>query len=656
MTAELPSRTEGRVGENDFQILEIAPDAMVVVDQDETIVFVNAQTEDLFGHARADLLGKALEVLIPERFNAANLSILAPYFAKAGTRSMGSGVELCGRRADGSQVAVEVSLCSVRMADGVRVYAAMRDVTERKRIEAAATLGADRLASALESIEDAFALFDASDRLLLCNSAYRRLLGQSLVGPVVSRPYGELLDAWSLELDFPDETARAVFCKERRERRGEGSFDVRTRDGRTLRVMDRRTSEGIIVKTISDLTDDVRREEELRIARTAAEAGSAAKSEFLSSMSHELRTPLNAILGFAQHLQRDKKEPLSERHKERLQQILKGGEHLLRLIDDILDLSHIEAGGVSISTEPVRVADVLDEVVKTLASMAAREGIEVVLGEMPSELPMIAADRTRFVQILTNYGSNAIKYNRRNGRVTFSVSTLDSERIRITVTDTGMGIAADKHDTLFQPFQRAGQEMGTIQGTGIGLVITKRLAVLMQGSVGFRSVAGEGSEFWVDMPRDASGARPSARLALPTEEHARLSAQGRRLVLYVEDNRANVVFMKDLVNTLENIDLVSTPTAEMGVDFARSRRPEVIIMDINLAGMSGFDALRLLRGWPETKDIPVIALTAAASERDKQRGLAAGFDRYLTKPVKVDELVTALEALLSPAAPLLFTG
>jgi len=639
-------RTEDRY----FRILDTAPDAMVVVGQDGNIVFVNAQTEKVFGYARADLLGKALTLLIPARFRGAHEGHLTRYFADPEHRSMGSGIELYGRRADGSEMAIEVSLSPVRMLEGLLVSAAIRDITERKRIEAAATLAAGRLASAVDSIQDAFALFDSSDRLTLCNSVYRRLLGETVTGAIVGRPYAELLDSWMHDLDFANVEERDRFREERLARRGDatGSFDVRTRDGRSLRVIDRRTAEGVIVKTIWDLTDDVRREEELGAARRAAEAGSAAKSEFLSSMSHELRTPLNAILGFAQLLQRDKKEPLSERQKERLQQILKGGEHLLRLIDDILDLSRIEAGGVSISTEPVGVAEVLDEVRETLGPMASRDAIAVEVEAVPDGVGRVTVDRTRFVQILTNYGSNAIKYNRPNGRVTFTVSKPREGRVRITVTDNGIGIAPAKHDKLFQPFQRAGQEMGAIEGTGIGLVITKRLAELMNGTVGFRSVAGEGSQFWVDMPADSSLEVPVAPPPLTTAELLRTPGQRRRLVLYVEDNPANVTFMRDLVTSLEDIELVTAPTAEMGVNLARIRRPEVIIMDINLPGMSGLDALRVLRGWSETMDIPVIALTAAASERDKQRGLVAGFSRYLTKPVKVDELVTVLELLLAP--------
>jgi signal transduction histidine kinase/CheY-like chemotaxis protein len=457
-----------------------------------------------------------------------------------------------------------------------------------------------------------------------------------------------LVDAWLGDIQFSGAAERDAFRATRlASRRRDQTFDLRMRDGRSLRVVERRTIDGGTVKTIWDLTDDVRIAQELREARETAESANRAKSDFLSSMSHELRTPLNAILGFAQLLRRDKREPLAQKHTERVEQILSGGNHLLRLIDDILDLSRIEAGGISISLEPVGVAEVIEEVLTTLEPMAARLGIRLELEPLPADLPMASADRTRFAQVLMNFGSNAIKYNRAGGRVTYVVSAPRDGYITVTVQDTGVGIPHDKQDKLFQPFQRAGQEAGPIEGTGIGLVITKRIAELMGGGVGFRSVPGEGSTFWVDLPVHETRLHSSRPPAVNVEALERPMGDEGTLVLYVEDNPANVVFMQDLISDFENIELVVAHTAELGVELARARQPRVVIMDINLPGMSGLDALRALRASRETSDIPIIALTAAASERDKQRGEEAGFFRYMTKPVRVDELLDALQALFA---------
>jgi PAS domain S-box-containing protein len=633
-----------------FELLDRAPDAIVVVTEGAQIVMVNAQTEKLFGYARDDLLGQSIETLIPERFRKAHREHIARFFAHPSARPMGAALDLFARRADGSEVPIEVSLSAVRTEQGIAVCAAIRDISERKRIEAMARLNADRLLSAVETIQDAFALFDGKGRLVLCNSVYRRLIGDAIQGPIVDRTYEELLDAWIDDIAFSDVAERERFRAERLSRGlrdATATFDVRMRDGRSLRIIDRRTAEGGTVKTIWDLTADVRLAAELREAREAAEAASRAKSNFLSSMSHELRTPLNAILGFAQLLRQDKKEPLSERHNARVAQILAGGEHLLRLIDDILDLSRIEAGAVSISTESVDLVEVLEELKSTLEPMAAAQGIRVKLDMLPSDIPAVVADRTRLAQILMNFGSNGIKYNRPAGEVTFTVSKPAPEVVRVMVRDTGVGIPVEMQDKLFKPFQRAGQESGPIEGTGIGLVVSKRLAELMGGNVGFRSVPGSFSEFWLDIP-----AHESAAPSRPVEEareaaRALNDTQARGLVLYVEDNPSNVTFMRDLFSTFAELDVLTAPTAELGVHLARERRPRLIIMDINLPGMSGLDALHALRGHPETRDIPVIALTAAASKRDVQRGLQAGFDRYLTKPVKVDEFVSALEELLA---------
>jgi PAS domain S-box-containing protein len=632
------------------KLLDTAPDAIVIVGEDGRIQLVTVQTEALFGYAREELVGQSLDILIPERFRKGHTGHMSRYFASPSARPMGSSLQLYGRRKDGTELPIEVSLSPQRDEHGMTVSAAIRDVTERKRFEAAARLTADRLRSAVEAIQDGFALFDSEDRLVLCNSVFRRLVHGASHGALVGKPYAEILDAWIGDIEFLDEAARARFRAERLAHRLQDqtiSFAVHLRDGRSLRFSGQRTAEGGMVKMFWDATLDERRAQELHEARAAAETASAAKSEFLSSMSHELRTPLNAILGFAQLLTRDKREPLSDRHRERVEHILRGGEHLLRLINDILDLSRIEAGRVPISLEPVGVAEVLEEVRRTLEPIAARQGISLEVAPLPAALPMVITDRTRFAQILMNLGGNAIKYNRPDGSVRFEVAS-GSGRVRVTVIDTGIGVPLEQQGKLFQPFQRAGQETGPIEGTGIGLVITKRLAELMHGGVGFHSVPDRGSEFWVEMPVHTAPVETPAPITAPREHDAATQRAGEtHLVLYVEDNPANVVFMRDLMSSFEGIDLVTVPTAELGVELARARQPEIVLMDINLPGMSGLDALRALRAAPETAHIPVIALTAAASERDRQRGLEAGFYRYLTKPVKVDELMGAVESLLA---------
>ncbi len=500
------------------------------------IKLANLQTEKLFGYTREELLGRPLELLIPERrFHGTHAGHVQRFARNPTARSMGSGLELSGRRRDGTQTPDDVIQRPVHWGREMSVCAAIRDITDRRRMEATAKLISDRLASAVDTMDDAFALFDAGERLVLCSGAYRSLLGEA-TGPLLGKSYEELLDAWIRDLWFSTDEDRDVFRSERLARRLEprGTFDVKTRDGRSLRVMDRRTREGGIVKTIWDLTRDARIAEQLHEASVAVEAASAAKSDFLSSMSHELRTPLNAILGFAQLLSRDQKAPLSDRQKERAIQILRGGEHLLRLIDDILDLAGIEAGRVSVSREPVSIGEVLDEARLTLQPLAAQTGVRLDIVSGAESLPMVSADRTRFAQIVMNFASNAIKYNRPGGSVMLSASGPSASTLRVTsVTDSGFGVPLDKQGKLFQPFQRAGQETGPIEGTGIGLVISKRLAELMGGSVGFRSTPGIGSEFWVDFParrpvaswepapvasrldsdaKTASGARGSPRL------------------------------------------------------------------------------------------------------------------------------------------------
>jgi len=511
------------------------------------------------------------------------------------------------------------------------------------------------LASAVDSIEDAFMLCDENDRVVLVNSAFRRLVPADMKGPVVGRTFENFMDEMYAKGIFRSDEETTASLRARRltyRQAPSGVLDMVTSGGRHLRVIERKTPENGTVSVMADITDDTRREAELREARALAEAASAAKSEFLASMSHELRTPLNAVLGFAQLLERDRKEPLSERHKERLGHIMRGGEHLLRLIDDVLDLARIEAGRITISLEPVGLSEVIEEVAATLGPMASRAGIELAPVTVPGDLPAVVVDRTRLAQILMNFGSNAIKYGKAGGHVRFEITRPDRSVVRIAVADDGIGIPTDKREKIFEPFQRAGQETGPIEGTGIGLAISKRLAELMKGRVGFTSEIGRGSTFWIEVPlhKVVTGELRVLEVAAASVP-AVLSGDGpRHRIVYVEDNPSNIAFMRELMDDFPRIELITAPNAELGLELIRAHRPGAVIMDVNLPGMSGFEAVQRLRDWPETKDIPVIGLSAAALPRDTARAKEIGFFRYMTKPVKVDQLIGALEEILGVSA------
>jgi PAS domain S-box-containing protein len=647
--------TVRRRAEQKFRaLLEAAPDAMIIAAPDGRIVLVNAQAERMFGYGRDELYGELVERLIPPRFQKGHVDHRTAYAREPKARGMGAAMQLFALRKDGSEFPVEVSLSPITTEDGLLISSAIRDITERRQAEAAARLASERLLSAVESFHGALSLFDANDRLILCNSTSRALFAPAVPGPLLNITYGDLVDACIEQglfgiVEDPGALKARLLAYHHDP---QGTLDVSLSNGRTLRLTSRRTLEGGVISTAIDITDDVEHEAELRKARAEAEAASSAKSEFLSSMSHELRTPMNAILGFAQLLQRDKRAPLSAAQLEKVGYVLQGGEHLLRLIDDILDLSRIEAGHVMMSPEPVGIDEVLAEVRQTLEPMAARAGIALTVPPTAGAAALqVIVDRTRFTQILINFGSNAIKYSKPGGKAEIRVQVVAGERVRLIVSDDGIGIPLDKQDKIFQPFQRAGQEVGPIEGTGIGLSITKRLAELMGGNVGFRSTPGEGSDFWLELPLHEKAAVASGAKDAGTS-HARLAdADGDEvLVVYIEDNPSNIAFMQGVMDELPRVRLVAVPNAEVGIEVVRDLRPRLVIMDINLPGMSGYDAVRHLRQWPETKDIPVIALTAAAMLGDRKRLEQAGFQRYLTKPAKVAELLAAIEELALPRA------
>ena len=386
-------------------------------------------------------------------------------------------------------------------------------------------------------------------------------------------------------------------------------------------------------------------ETQLHDAMAFAEKANLAKSAFLSSMSHELRTPLNAILGFAQLM--ESASPLPTLSQQRsIKQILKAGWYLLELINEVLDLALIESGKVSLSEESVSLAEVMQECATMIEAEALKREISVTFPKFDVAY-FVKVDRTRLMQALINLLTNAIKYNRIGGTVVVTCIVNTPGRIRICVEDNGEGLSPEQIGQLFQPFNRLGQDVGSTEGTGIGLVTAKRLVELMDGSIGVESTVGKGSVFWIEF----NETKERQHLIDTGESLTTSSLKVRdgaplRTVLYVEDNPANLMLVEDLIARYPGVQLLTATDGTKGIEIARASLPDMILMDINLPGISGIQALKILREDSATAHIPVVALSGNAIPHDIKKGLEAGFYRYLTKPIKVNEFMTTLDATL----------
>jgi signal transduction histidine kinase/ActR/RegA family two-component response regulator len=389
---------------------------------------------------------------------------------------------------------------------------------------------------------------------------------------------------------------------------------------------------------------------QLALAKQVAESANRAKSEFLSNMSHELRTPLNAIIGFGQLLTSENLPYSAQQQHEFTRHILKAGHHLLELINEILNLAQIESGKLSLSLETVDLDEVLDDCKTMIQPQCDQRGIRLLF---PAHHGLrVDADRLRLRQVLLNLLSNAVKYNRDAGSVVLECSVVHSDsgdtHVRIAVQDTGMGLSAEQIRSLFQPFNRLGQEAGTIEGTGIGLVVTRHLVEMMGGQIGVSSTVGMGTLFWIDLRSAAAPGialvSPPAAPALPLVSVA--PDDTRALVLYVEDNPASLRLVEEILGYRNDLRLVSARDALQGIKLAQAYQPRLILMDNNLPGMDGLQALSMLRADARTSHIPVIALTANAMPQAIAEGLEKGFFRYVTKPIRIEDLTQAIDQAL----------
>jgi len=640
----------------------------IATDAKGVIQIFNVGAENMLGYTAADVMNKITpaEISDPQEViaRAKALSVeletpITPGFEALvfkASRGIEDIYELTYIRKDGSSFPAVVSVTALRDANSKIIGYLLigTDNSARKQVEEQLRWTEESFRLMVESVTDyAIVMLDPEGRVVSWNSGAQRIKGYSaeeIVGQHFSRFYPfEDIERGAPQRDLDIVTAMGRFEDEGWRVRKNGSTfwanvvytAIRDQSG-NLRGYAKLTRDLTERKRLDQVLQE--KNAELESAKSVAEKANRAKSDFLSSMSHELRTPLNAILGFAQLLEAGSPPP-TDAQKIRLHQIIKAGWYLLELINEILDLALIESGKLSLSREPVALIDVIIECQAMIEPQAQQRDIKLTFIPF-DETWFASADRTRVKQVLINLLSNAIKYNREHGTVEVKCIESTPERLRISVKDTGEGLAPEKLAQLFQPFNRLGQESSCEEGTGIGLVVTKQLVELMGGTIGVESTVGVGSEFWIDLLRDvtpqlAAGNAMSSEPALQTQENAT-----PRILLYVEDNPANLMLVEQIIESHPQVRMLSARDGNLGIALARAHLPDVILMDINLPGISGIQALKILRKDPATMHIPVVAISANAMPRDIEKGLEAGFFRYLTKPIKINEFMNALDDAL----------
>ena len=653
-------------------ILNSANFSSIATDAKGVIQIFNVGAERMLGFTAGEVLNKITPAEISDpreviaRAKALSQELkttIAPGFEALvfkASRGIEDIYELTYIRKDGSRFPAVVSVTALRDVDNIIIGYLLigTDNTARKQVEAEQKKLDQRLRdqqfytrSLIESNIDALITTDPSGIITDVNKQMEALTG-STRDELIGAPFkGYFTD--------PERAEAGIKLVLSEKKVTDYELTARARDGKHTDVSynattfyDRdRTLQGVFASA-RDVTERKRFEQalqetnvELENAKLNAEKANRAKSDFLSGMSHELRSPLNAILGFAQLIESATPLPTNSQ-KESIEQILQAGWHLLKLINEILDLAVIESGKVFLSLEPVPLDDVLYECQAMMEAQALQHGIRLTFP--PSEEPrFVWADQTRLKQIIINLLSNAIKYNKDKGSVVVTCADLNNGRIRISFRDTGDGLEPEKISQLFQPFNRLGQEARGVAGTGIGLVVTKQLTELMDGTLGVESTLGVGSVFWVEL---RSTAAPNLKVK-KTELVATLPPQpqtgkSQHTLLYIEDNPANMKLVEQLIALRSDIELFTAINGTLGIDQARSVKPDVILMDINLPGISGLEALQILKDDPSTTNIPVVALSANAMLRDIELGIQAGFFQYLTKPIKVKEFMDTLNLAL----------
>jgi PAS domain S-box-containing protein len=619
-------------------IVDHSPSGIFVKDMDGRYVVASQAFLEPLGLQRTDVLGRTAAEIWPE------------YVDPRGDdeRDVVRGSDSFTRDdvvqlADGPHTMMTVRF-ALRDDDGriVGMAGIATDVTDRTRAESALAERERLLETIVQASPDIVTILDHAGQVREVSQASSRILGYDIDDPVhaelealvhpddiptIYREYARLLTLESTSLDI-----------RYRVRHAKGHWVTLDSRGQSIVGEDGRAIGALVMSR--DITEDLVFEAELLTAVGVAERASLAKSEFLSRMSHELRTPLNSVLGFAQLLEMDE---LSEPQEQAVGHILRAGKHLLNLIDEVLDIARIEAGHLDLSVEPVLVLDVLGDAVDLARPMAEHRDVRLTVDTAlcgPGTYAL--ADRQRLLQVLLNLLSNATKYNNRSGQVDVAVARTGDDRVSISVSDTGPGIRPENLDRVFDPFDRLGAEHSGIEGTGVGLTLSKHLVERMGGEISVRSDVTVGSTFTVllsltEAPRELESA------FVPEADTPTL--HGALRILHVEDNLANLALVEQILARHQEVELIAATLGGLALDLARRHRPDIILLDLHLPDMSGIDVLNRLRADPLTSDIPVVVVSADATPQRMQRLDASAVAAYLTKPIDVRELLRVIESV-----------
>jgi len=631
-------------------IVENVVDGIVTIDENGIIELFNPTAEKIFGYSAKEVIGKNINMLMPQPYQSEHDGYMQSYQETGEAKIIGLKREVWGLRKDRSVFPMELAVNEFFIG-GRRAYTGVvQDITEKKQVQWSLERLTRQNELILKSVGDGIfgvnlegeITFYNPSALKMTHFSEDELEGKSLheVLNLVPEEGSSHAQDYPLYQVFQDGQAQSKY---------EEVFW--TKDGSALLaeyictpIYEDEKIVGAVV-TFRDILRRKRVEEALVQAKEEAERANRAKSDFLSRMSHELRTPLNSILGFAQILEMDKIDRLTPRQKPWVSQVRKAGDHLLELINEILDLARIESGKMTVSMENVDVVPLMKEVLVLIMPMSKERKIKLVnMVSIPSLV--VFGDRVRLKQVFLNLLSNAVKYNIENGIISIYYRKTSEGKIRISIEDSGIGVSKDKIDDLFEPFARLDADDSEVEGSGIGLTITRRLVEQMRGNIFVKSTLDKGSCFTLELPAGVAQEEKASEDVKVELSSKPLNPNENYTLLYIEDNPDNLILVRQVLKTRPNIRLIFSRDSRTGIELALAHHPDLILMDINLQGMNGFMTLKALRAYREIRSIPVVAVSANAMKEDIDHGLEAGFDSYITKPINIARFMEVVDRLL----------